>query len=223
MEELNKLNSNSESKWDELKSLRMEFEDGDYNATEDRGKTKVVEGFSDPDRAKKINQELEAIEEEIHSFPIIDSNLEARMSPAEKERQRKLRVGDIMHHAKEAYNKDVEEYSQMSFTEKAKATLTGKKPIANATSEQIIENYGQQARDWSAQIDINRTEKEFNEVADWLKNYYEKRPDELSTTIEERIGQERDKWQDKFDTIQKQNDDYLAEAKQAIKGGYEIQ
>ena len=158
------------------------------------------------------------IKKEIEAYPI----KEEKISPAMEERIRKANVGSIMRSAKEEYDKQMNEYMQKNFWGKAKTMFAGKKPIQNATSEQIIATYGNEAKNKEMQGELNRAEREFNQLVEWIKDYYQKHPEELTTSIEERIEQERKVYEERIRSIQVKNDSYLAEANEAVKGGMKL-
>ena len=72
------------------------------------------------------------------------------------------------------------------------------------------------------QGELNRAEREFNQLVEWIKDYYQKHPEELTTSIEERIEQERKVYEERIKSIQAKNDSYLAEANEAVKGGMKL-
>ncbi len=220
MSELEKLQAELESKTRELASLTThERTTIGVDAVLDKvGKTVEYEGYKDPGRATQLIEEINTIKKEIEAYPI----KEEKISPAMEERIRKANVGSIMKSAKEEYDKQMNEYMQMNFWGKAKTMFSGKKPIKNASSEQIIANYGNDAKNKEMQGELNRAEREFNQLVEWIKDYYQKHPEELTISIEERIEQERKLYQERIKNIEAKNDSYLNEATNAVKGGMKL-
>ena len=221
MSELERLQAELENKTRELASLttRERTTVGDVDAVLDKiGKTVEYEGYKDVGRATQLIDEIDKIKKEIEAYPI----KEEKLSPAMEERIRKANVGSIMRSAKEEYDKQMNEYMQKNFWGKAKTMFAGKKPIQNATSEQIIATYGNEAKNKEMQGELNRAEREFNQLVEWIKDYYQKHPEELTTSIEERIEQERKVYEERIKSIQAKNDSYLAEANEAVKGGMKL-
>ena len=163
------------------------------------GKTIEYESYKDVKRANQLINEINNIKKEIEAYPI----KEEKLTPALEERLRKSYVGSIMKSAKEEYDKQMNEYMQMNFWGKAKTMFSGKKPIKNASSEQIIATYGNDAKNKEMQGELNLAEREFNQLVEWIKDYYQKHPNELTTSLDERIEQERKKYQERIKNIEK--------------------
>lgn len=220
MSELEKLQLELEGKTRELASLTThESSTVGADALLDKiGKTVEYEGYRDVGRATQLMDEIKNIKKKIEEYPI----KEEKISPAMEDRIRKANVGSIMKSAKEEYDKQMNEYMQMNFWGKAKTMFSGKKPIKNASSEQIIAVYGNDAKNKEMQGELNRAEREFNQLVEWIKDYYQQHPEELTTSIEERIEQERKLYQERIKNIEAKNDSYLNEATDAVKGGMKL-
>ena len=174
MQELERLKAELKSKTSELASLTTHesYIEGVDALLDKVGKTIEYESYKDVKRANQLINEINNIKKEIEAYPI----KEEKLTPALEERLRKSYVGSIMKSAKEEYDKQMNEYMQMNFWGKAKTMFSGKKPIKNASSEQIIATYGNDAKNKEMQGELNLAEREFNQLVEWIKDYYQKHP-----------------------------------------------
>lgn len=170
---------------------------------------------SDPDRESEIKTEISLLEEEIVTFPIQGTKL----SEEQAERLRKSVVGEIVKTAKNEYDKQMEEYMSMNFWGKAKTMFTGKKPKKDSSDIEIIDKYGEEYKNKCMQGEIARAKREYDALVEWLKNYYEKHPEDQEASLEDRLNEEKEKYEARVREKIERNNSYLEEAKEVVSEG----
>lgn len=190
----------------------------EYQKLRDELKKKLQElhGLSsDPARESKLKAEIALLEEEIVTFPIQGTKL----SKEQDERLRKSVVGEIVKTAKNEYDKQMEEYMSMNFWGKAKTMFAGKKPKKDSSDIEIIDKYGEEYKNKWMQGEIARAKREYDALVEWLKKYYEKHPEDQETSLEDRLNEEKEKYEARVREKIERNNSYLEEAKEVVSEG----
>ena len=171
--------------------------------------------YTDLSRATQLMTEIEQIKKELEEFPILNTKLSKKQEDVIK----KSVVWDLMKYSKVSYEEEMKEYMKLNFWGKAKTMFAGKRPKKNATDNEIIDKYGEDAKETTMLSELNRYKREHNQIIEWIKEFYKNHPEELKTTIEERIEAENKDYEERLKEVYKRNDEYLAEAKEVIREG----
>ena len=190
----------------------------EYEKLQDELKKKLEELnslSSDPARESKLKAEIELLKEEIVTFPIQGTKL----SKEQDDSLRKSVVGEIVKNSKEEYNRQMKEYMSMNFWGKAKTMFVGKKPKKDSSDKEIIDTYGENIKNEWLQGELARAKREYDALVEWLKNYYEKHPEDQETSLEDRLNEEKEKYEARVREKIERNNSYLEEAKEVVSEG----